>query len=160
MKAVILNQYSLGVNSLNKSRIKSRIATVACASVLFLTACASVVTQPDWKFIQSVGGLTVGQLEMIDGIYYLPVNMSVASHSKPAMVCVDTAARVAGKQIFLSVQTDSRENQPNASSECPKARIGGIPDGNYRVMYRGPEGNMTKVGDVVADLANVPVGSL
>lgn len=160
MKALMVSRSCLAVNSQKQFRIKSILLTVACASVLFLTACASVVTQPDWKFIQSVGGLTVGELEMIDGIYYLPVNMSVASYTKSDMVCVGSSARVAGKQIFLSVQTDSRENRINATPDCPKARIGGIPDGNYRVMYKDPDGNKTKVGDVIADLANAPVGSL
>jgi len=119
-------------------------------------SCASVITQPDWEFIQSVGGIEADQLEMIDGIYYLPVNINFASYkpgTKSAMVCTDTSARIAGKQILLRVKTDSKKNAPNATAQCPKAKIGGIPDGNYRVVYIGPKGDSQKVSDVVANLA-------
>jgi hypothetical protein len=122
-----------------------------------LIACAGVITQPDWKFIQSVGGLSVNELEIKGGLYYLPVNLSVASYkagTKSAMVCTDTSARVAGKQIFLRISTDSKKNAPNATAQCPSAKIGGIPDGHYRVMYIDADGNTHKIGDVVANLAD------
>jgi len=122
-----------------------------------LVACAGVVTQPDWDFIQSVGGISVEKLETIDGIYYLPIKMSVASYkagTKSAMVCTGAKARVAGKQILVRITTDSKKNAPNASTQCPKAKVGGIPDGNYRVVHIDADGNTNKISDVVASLAD------
>ena len=127
------------------------------AMSVLINACAGVVTQPDWKFIQSVGGISVDELESSDGIYYLPIKMSVASFkpgTKSEMVCTSARARVAGKQILLRIKTDSKKNKPNASAQCPKAKVGGIPDGNYRVVYIDADGNSNKVGDVVANLAD------
>jgi len=127
--------------------------------ILLLTSvfsCSSSITQPDWKFIQSIGGISADKLEMIDGIYYLPVKLNLASYkpgTKSAMVCTATSARIAGKQIMLRVKTDSMKNVPTASVDCPKAKIGGIPDGEYRVVYVGPDGESHKVNDVVANLA-------
>lgn len=135
------------------NKIKKLIVMLIATS---LFSCASVITQPDWKFIQSIGGISAEKLEMIDGIYYLPVKLNLAAYkpgTKSAMVCTDTSARIAGKQILLRVKTDSRKNSPNASVDCPKAKIGGIPDGEYRVVYIGPDGESHKVSDVVANLA-------
>jgi len=133
---------------------KLKISAILFSAVI-LYSCASVVTEPDWKFVQSVGGISVGELEMIGGQYYLPINMSVASYTKTSMVCTDSSARVAGKEIWVKVKTNSLSNVPTGSTECPKARLGGIPDGNYRVMYVGPEGEGRKrIGEVTADLAN------
>lgn len=130
------------------------------SSLIFLfSACAGVVTQPDWKFVNSVGGISVDSLEMIDGLYYLPVKMSVASYkpgTKSEMVCTSTSTRVAGSMIWLYVKTDSRKNAPRASAECPKAKVGGIPDGKYRVLFVDETtGEKYPIGEVVADLANL-----
>lgn len=135
------------------SQVKN-IGLVLAGASLF--SCASVVTQPDWDFIQSVGGVKAEKLEMLEGIYYLPVEIDFASYkpgTKSEMVCVDTSARIAGKQILLRIKTDAKKNAPNATAQCPNAKIGGIPDGNYRVVYIGPEGESHKVSDVVANLA-------
>jgi hypothetical protein len=103
-----------------------------------------------------VGGISVGELEVLGGIYYLPVKMNVASYkpgTKSEMVCTKTRARVAGKQIWVYVNTDSKRNAPGASAQCPKAKIGGIPDGTYRVLFVEPNGEKHKIGEVLADLA-------
>lgn len=130
---------------------------IVLVPVLFMATCASVVTQPDWKFVNSVGGISVDRLELIDGIYYLPVHMSVASYkpgTKSEMVCTNTSTRVAGKQIWLYVNTDSKTNAPNASADCPKAKVGGIPDGKYSVLFVDEKSDKKhRIGEVEANLA-------
>ncbi len=136
--------------------MKIRSLSIA-AFVLMASACAGVPTQPDWAFIQEHGGISIDPLRSDEGIYFLPVKMSVASYkpgTKKEMVCTRSSARVAGKQILLRIKTDSKKNVPNGSAQCPEAKLGGIPDGNYRVIHIGPDGEKNKVGDVVANLAD------
>ncbi len=133
--------------------MRKRILSAAALACVVAGCASGVPTQPDWKFIQKVGGLSISELKMAGGVYYLPVHMSVESHDK-AMVCTNSTARVAGKEIWLRILTDSKKNAPDASAQCPDARIGGIPDGNYRVMFIGPDGARHKLGDVTANLAD------
>ena len=130
------------------------------SSLFTLSASAwGVVTKPNWKFVNSMGGISVSELEMIDGIYYLPVNMSVASYkpgTKSEMVCTSTSTRVAGKMIWVYVRTDSRKNAPRESAQCPKAKVGIIPDGKYRVLFVDEtKDEKYPIGEVEANLANM-----
>ena len=121
-----------------------------------LFSCAGVITQPDWRFIQTMGGLNVSELEMVDGEYYVPVNLNVGSFkrgTKSEMVCTHTSVRVAGKQLLLRIKTDSKRNVPSASAQCPKAKLGLVPDGDYRVIFIDANGKQQVVGNVLANLA-------
>ena len=140
-----------------KLNVSLKQLSILLSPVLFLAACVGVVTQPDWKFVNSVGGISADKLELVNGIYYLPVHMSVASYkpgTKSEMVCTSTAARVAGKQIWVYVTTDSKNNAPKASADCPKAKVGGIPDGKYSVLFVDEKNDVKHpIGEVEANLA-------
>ncbi len=130
---------------------------MAFGLMMILLSCASTVTQPDWKLIRSVGGLKVANPEIREGEFYLPIELDFSAYkrgSNSALVCTDTSTRVGGKLIFLWVKTDSVKNAPKATSKCPAARLGLIPDGEYRVIYMAPEGVQVPVGEVIVNLAD------
>lgn len=56
-------------------------------AILMIAACSPITTirnvvEPpaNWDFIQSVGGLSVGQPRLVDGIFWLPLNLDLSGN--------------------------------------------------------------------------------
>lgn len=116
---------------------------ISIVGLALLQGCGSVINAPDWKLIQSVGGLTIEDPVFNDGEWFLPVNLDVSSYkagTKSELVCTETKTRVFADKIELSIRTDSKRNRPEASSKCPAAKIGLPLDGDYAVVFKDPEG--------------------
>lgn len=130
---------------------------VVFLGAMLLASCASTVTQPDWKLIQSVGGVKVSNPEIQNGEYYLPIELDFSSYkrgTKSALVCTGTSTRVGGKLIFLWIKTDLVRFNPQGTSICPDARLGLIPDGDYRVIFMGADGAEVPISEVTVNLAD------
>jgi hypothetical protein len=115
--------------------MNKRLITLAAGVAVALGCGMAVVTseQRDWNFIQSVGGLAVGEPQKLaDGNYRLPINCDVSGLKqvtiKPtlinsALAVRETGCAVRGQTIQLWVKTcvlDAKHNSP-AAIRCSTA---------------------------------------
>lgn len=128
------------------------VLAVALAS-LPVPALADVAS---WAFIESVGGLRIGEPTKISGGWVLPVQADVSGLTKvtaepklfnSGIACWDTRAKVEGPVIALSVITGIAGG--NRSSRCPPAKLDSIAPGKYAVRYRGAKGSEAPLGVIV-----------
>ena len=108
----------------------------------------------DWAFVQSVGGLSIGEPFHKDGSWHLPVRCDVSGlrtiTTKPtslnsALTC-STVARVEKDAIYIAVITRLPGSQNSAA--CPPARLGSIANGRYKVFYSTSSSERISVGDI------------
>jgi hypothetical protein len=129
------------------------------AGALLALGCGmAVVTseQRDWAFIQSVGGLAVGESQkQADGTHRLPINCDVSGLKqvtiKPTLINSALAVRetchaVRGQTIQLWIKTcviDSRH-----SPAAPDVVLKNIPPGRYQVQYRNRDGSVMNLREI------------
>jgi hypothetical protein len=128
------------------------------AVALFLVVGCSLAFREtrDWSFIQSVGGISVGQPVSTQDGWYLPVNCDVSGLQtttvKPtqlnsALVCYKVLATGDNQTIFISVQTSVAGSGPGTSS-CRAVNIGNLRKGRYSIRYKDPNGMSHEVGSI------------
>jgi hypothetical protein len=120
----------------------------AIAFAMFLLAsqnafAALLGTERDWAFIQSVGGIAIGEPKLENNRWVLPVLCDVTGlktiTTKPTtlnsgLVWADTKARIEGNIIYLSIET-AVVGMSGKSSACGPAKLGKLKPGKYEVMY-------------------------
>ena len=133
-----------------RSRALSLVAAV-CALATLSAAAESV----SWDFVQSVGGLTIGQPVKSSAGWQLPIRADVSGLRtvtvqpkvmNSGIACVETRAAVEGSSIFLTVITGIASSDRSAA--CPPAMLGSIAPGPYLVKYRGGNGPVMPIGKV------------
>lgn len=110
-----------------------------------LVACTATSEPRDWSFVQSVGGISVGEPAQSNGVWLLPVEADVSGlrevTTKPTamnsgIACHSVAATIEGQSIFLVVSTTVAGQ--GRMAQCPSAALGQLRAGAYSVLYRGP----------------------
>jgi hypothetical protein len=110
--------------------------------------------QRDWGFIQSVGGIAIGEPKFENSHWVLPVHCDVtglkAITTEPTalnsgLVWTDTKTRIAGNVIYLSIET-ALAGIGGKSSDCGPAKLGKPKPGTYKVMYRSPDKSTDSLG--------------
>lgn len=123
------------------SRIETVIAVMLPILVMSATAFAE---EQNWKFVQSVGGISVGFPALASDGWSLPIDCDISGLKKvtvkptvlnSGIACKSVAANVEGHNIYLTVNTSIAGSGRNA--QCPPASLGHIPKGEYTVYYRG-----------------------
>lgn len=112
--------------------------------------------QRDWSFIQSVGGLAVGEPQKLDnGSYRLPIRCDVSGLQtitiKPttlnsALGVRETGCAVRGQTIQLWITTcvvDAKH-----SSAAPDVVLKNIPSGKYQVQYRNRDDTVVNLREI------------
>jgi len=131
-----------------------RTIVLGCVAVLGTMSSPASAQSRDWAFVQSVGGLVVGEPSHQNGAWYLPIRCNVsgiqATTTKPtslhsALAC-STVARLEDQAIVLTVVT--RAPTSDASAACPPARLGVVPKGRYKVFYSGSSAERILIGEV------------
>lgn len=132
-------------------------ACLAGMALVFFCGMAVVTSESrDWNFIQSVGGLAVGEPQkQADGTYRLPINCDVSGLKqvtiKPTIINSALAVReiayaVRGQTIQLWIKTcviDSRH-----SPAAPDVTLKNIPPGRYQVHYRSRDGSVMNLREI------------
>jgi hypothetical protein len=113
-------------------------------------------TSQSWTFMQSVGGIAIGNAIAEKGEWHLPLLCDVSGLRtftlKPTamnsgLAWSGTTVAVEGRDILITVVTGlPRASAP--SSSCGVANLGRIPRGKYRVMYRDPGGDKHPIADL------------
>lgn len=131
--------------------------------LMLIPACeanALVSTAQSWKFMQSVGGLTLGEPHLEDRMWSLPVNCDVSGRkhysTKPALVnpgivWIGTMIEIEKDRIYLTIDTGPAmpSSLPGkASTVCGPANLGRIKPGKYSVLYRNPDASDHLIGSV------------
>lgn len=118
--------------------------------------CALLGEERDWEFIQSVGGIAIGEPILEKNNWFLPVKCNVAGLKeitvKPTMLnsgldWADTEVRIKGDVIYLSIET-ALVGMGGKSSDCGPAKLGEIKSGKYSVMYLSPDKSTNLIGEV------------
>ena len=118
--------------------------------------CALLGEERDWEFIQSVGGISIGEPVVEKNNWLLPVKCNVAGLReitvKPTtlnsgLVWADTEVGIKGGVIYLSIET-ALVGMGGESSDCGPAKLGEIEPGKYSVMYLSPDKSTNPIGDV------------
>ena len=128
-----------------------RAAVLGLVVALGMTSSPVSAQSRDWFFVQSVGGLAIGEPMKKDGTWYLPIRCNVAGieaiTTKPtalhsALAC-STIVRFEDQAIVLSVSTGV-----GSSAKCPPAKLGAIAKGRYKVFYSGSSAERIPIGEV------------
>lgn len=130
-------------------------ALIKLMCILPLAMCSEPV---DWAFVQSVGGISIGEVSITDSHYSLAVNANVSGLEqvtvKPtlvnsALICESTTATIQDKAIYLTINKGViREGY---STHCPAAKLNHIKAGSYQVFYKSPNGETQLLGEVLID---------
>lgn len=138
--------------------MKQRLKFWLAGTALLLGCGMAVMTseQRDWTFIQSVGGLAVGEPQkQAEGVWHLPITCDVSGLKqvtiKPTMINSALAVRetcqvVRGQTIQLWLKTcivDSRH-----SPAAPDVLLKHIPPGRYQVHYRNRDGSTVTLREI------------
>jgi hypothetical protein len=125
--------------------------------VLSLAGCTSCLRETrDWAFIQSVGGISIGQPVNTQDGWYLPVNCDVSGlrtiTTKPtqlnsALVCQRVLTSEDGDTLFISVQTSVVDGKLETPS-CRAVNIGNLKRGRYSIKYKDPNGTSHEIGSI------------
>ena len=135
---------------------KRRSISVAIALLLMPGCSLALRETKDWPFIQSVGGISIGQPVSTQDGWYLPVNCDVSGLQtttiKPtqlnsALVCYKVLASGDNQIIFISVQTSIVGSGPQTSS-CRAVNIGNLRKGRYSIKYKEPNGSSHEIGSI------------
>ena len=127
------------------------IATASCAT---LTACATSQHRT-WRFMQSVGGIKVGEAQAASGkTWNIPVECDVSGlttiTTKPAIMnsalaVKDVKVEVKQDQIMIWVVTCAVNGQCRAARWNKGVELGGVEPGHYRVQYLNPDGSTVEI---------------
>jgi hypothetical protein len=123
------------------------------AATLALLPLAALARAETWTSIKSTGGLVVSApFHSTDG-WLLGIRARLSrldSKDKRAphggLSCVSTQAVVEGSNIYLTIV--SGEARGPIGAVCPAAKLGEIPQGSYKVFYRGPNEPATLLKEV------------
>jgi hypothetical protein len=133
---------------------RQQTITFLFAAVL-VTSC--VAERRDWAFVQSVGGLALGEPYRTASGVMLPVSVDVSglraittepTNMNSALTVRKVAARREGHTILLTlITTLVGDDYPS-----PKARdvaLGMLEPGRYSVVYANPDDGRVPVGEVM-----------
>ena len=134
-----------------------RIIELAVILLLSVAACSDTIGGiASWKFVQSVGGLSIGD-PVRDALgWTLPVRANVSGLTKvtvqptslnSGIACLETRAMVEGSTIFISIVTGAAG--VGRVARCPPAVLGQLAPGRYSVVYRGKDSSQGSVGSIV-----------
>ena len=124
-------------------------------SLIVLVACAALDEPRNWTFVQSVGGISIGDPTQGNDEWLLPVRADVSGlreiSTKPTVMlsgvaCRAVEAKVEGTSIFIVVTTTIAGE--GRTAQCPPAALGHPRAGMYAVIYRGPDETPTHLRDV------------
>ena len=120
-----------------------------------LIANGAIAQEQPWAFVQSAGGMRVGQpLKRANG-WVLPVTADVSglntitmqpSKVNIALACRETKAQLEGPSIYITLVTGPKG--PGADSRCPPVFIANVLPGRYAVFYRSAGQAPVALGDV------------
>jgi hypothetical protein len=126
--------------------VKPRVICLHLGLAAAVGACTATTTEDrDWAFMQSVGGLSIGQPHRANEKVYLPVACDVSGLTtitvKPTtmnsgLVVRDVRASRRGAAVYIWVRTSlphGKDGQP-----CGTAELGDLPPGKYTVYYGKP----------------------
>ena len=125
------------------------------AAVSALVTLEALADPASWKFLQSVGGLTIAEPQRVSGGWVLPVQADVSGLTRASarpttlnsgIACLETRASVEGSTIALSIVTGLAGSGRNA--QCPAANLGQLTPGRYSVIYRGVAEPDVRIGSI------------
>jgi len=132
-----------------------------CTFIVFLLAASSSIAAESrsWSFVQTIGGIAVGQPTKVANRWLLPVRADVSGLQKitlkptalnSGLSCYTVNASVEGQVIYIAISTSIAGSGRN--SLCPSAYLGQLKPGTYAVVYRGPDGQTTQLRNVAVGL--------
>ena len=130
-------------------------ATIA-AVTLALVSVDALAERASWAFLQSVGGLTIGEPQREGSGWILPIHADVSGLNRASVqpstlnsgiACLETRASVEGSVIALSIITGLAGS--GRAARCPTAKLGHLSPGRYSVVYRGIGEAEVSVGSIV-----------
>ncbi len=99
----------------------------------------------DWKFVQSVGGLTIGTPNRDEHKHViLPVHCNLAAKYS-GLACDLPTVHVHSTNVFLTVCTILPGKR---DANCPPADLGKLTGGDYSVFYLNPDGTQEPLGHI------------
>ena len=132
------------------------IDATVIAAALTLVSVDALADRASWTFLQSVGGLTIGEPQREGGGWVLPVYADVSGLNKASVqpttlnsgiACLETRASVKGSTVALSIFTGVAGS--GRIARCPAAKLGHLAPGRYTVVYRGVGEAEVSVGRIV-----------
>lgn len=130
--------------------MNTTLVNILC--LLSLSVCSEA---RDWAFVQSAGGIALGELVSKEGNWSLAVRANVSGLEtitvKPqrinsALICERTDAVVQPGEIHLTIHSGLLRDGYVPS--CPNANLGKLAPGTYRVFYRSTNGELNPLGEI------------
>ena len=124
--------------------------------ILLISSCTSATSQErSWSFIQSIGGIKIGQAYKDNDTYYLPIQVDVSGlqeiTTKPtmlnsALMCSRTGHLIKDNEIHISIFTALIND--TASKNCKAVPLINVKEGVYAVYYSTSIDGMHQLGTI------------
>ena len=134
-----------------------------CVAIAIMAFCAmslspakSYANEQDWDFVQSVGGMRIGEPKLTSLEWTLPVELDVTGlqtiTTKPTalhsgIVCEGIRAEFHDRDIYLYLFTGIPWVGAK-NGQCPAISLGHPSPGKYGVYYNGLNKGPVKLGDI------------
>jgi hypothetical protein len=155
--------YGQGAKMLKVKRISQRILALVCICLTAPTVVAggdsylATSRAVDWAFMQSVGGIKVGeQIGSGKGNRFLPLvcdvsGLTIVTRKPTAMNSGLVVAKILYQVNGRELRVSAAVNNPAGSarnSQCAGVTIEGAEKGTYKVLYIDPDNSVHSVGEV------------
>ncbi len=142
-----------------QTRLKSdSLADAAPSRRSLANSLATLLTEKarDWSFVQSIGGIAMGQ-PLRQGVgWSLPLRCDVSGRTTiswpPTMIHSGLAyagitVEIVGADIYITLNTRVVDSG-KPTTDCSIIALGNIPAGNYTVYYRSPDKSAVVLGAI------------
>jgi len=129
-------------------------------AIILCTASSAIAAllgeERDWEFIQSVGGIEIGEPMFINDNWQLPIKCNVSGLKaitvKPTtlnsgLVWADTEVRFKDTEIHISIET-ALTGMSSKTASCGPAELGKLKSGVYIIKYLSPDMSTNYIGEV------------
>jgi hypothetical protein len=139
-----------------KSTVRS-LAVLAVLGLFMPRSAAAFVSEQDWQYVQSVGGMRLGQPQQKEGNWTVPVEIDVTGSrpittqptaQHPGLVCAGIQAEPHDAEIYLTLFTSYPWLGADKGGGCQPIVLGHLTTGHYTLYYKGLDEQPIKLADL------------
>ena len=136
-------------------KYKIKVALFILLLMVLLSSCSFLSPVADWEFVQSVGGIAIGNPAKNDqGEVIVPVECGLAGLKTVTVEPTTVNSGIGFKKYKLKIKGSdiyiSIVYSVGLPEQCPPLNLGQIPNGKYQIIYKA-KGQQNLIGEVIVE---------